>query len=62
MMPRNKYENFDPNDPACLPQFIEMAEEYSRRHLVDRESALRELVRIGIATADGRLTKEYGGS
>ena len=61
MMPLNKYENFDPNDPACLPQFIEMCEEYRKKYLTSPESALRELVRMGICTPDGKLTKEYGG-
>jgi hypothetical protein len=60
-MPPNKYENFDPNDPACLPQFVEMCEEYRKTHLADPESARRELAALGIYTLDGKLTPEYGG-
>jgi hypothetical protein len=61
-MPPNKYENFDPNDPACLPQFHEMVEEVRRTHLTDRDSARRHLASTGIYTLDGKLTKEYGGT
>ncbi|HTD33765.1 MAG TPA: hypothetical protein VK665_08910 [Candidatus Elarobacter sp.] len=57
----NKYENFDPNDPACLPQFLEMVQEYEQKYLIDRDTALRHMVSIGICTPEGTLTKEYGG-
>lgn len=60
-MPPNKYENFNPNDPASLPLFLEMAEEFRKNYLYDRESARRELAAEGIYTLDGKLTKEYGG-
>lgn len=60
-MRTNKYENFDPNDPACLPQFLEMVREYEEKYLTSPESALRQLVHMGICTPDGKLTPEYGG-
>jgi hypothetical protein len=46
-------------DPAFLPWFKLAAEEFSRKHNRNKRTALALLVKEGICTKSGRLTKNY---
>ena len=54
-----KSGQLDGNDPALLVRFKKAAAEYGKD--TSREASLARLVKEGIATKNGRLTKNYGG-
>ena len=49
----------DPNDPQSVERFRKAAEAFTARATKSREIALQVLVKEGICTKSGKLTKNY---
>ena len=55
------FPNNDITTPEALEIFRKAAEAYAARTNKSRKTALAALVKEGIYTKDGKLTKNYGG-
>lgn len=53
------FSRFNVDDPDLLRKFKKAAQKYSARSLKSKRSARAALIRDGIVTKSGRLTKNY---